>query len=166
MYHKFVQVHSYSAKKTEEDQERFVQDLKRLDHQQKAKALQESDNGAKGSDDMQHGAYGHFAEEKIIDPHPDDQSDKHIQPHFAEIACIKHPEDEHACQYPIDEVKCGDQPTRKAELFTDHSVGFVHNTEEQAAAEHHAHRIHLNLQAHLNSLPKNPLDFSCTPASR
>lgn len=82
------------------------------------------------------------------------------------IAGYEDPEHEDSGHQPVQDVKQRNQPTGNAQLTGQNPVNVEDDAEDSSAADHRRQSKELGLQAHLNSLPKNPFDFSWEFVSR
>jgi len=90
------------------------------------------------------------------DPYP--QKNKHTNLSF--IAVNQQAEHEDCRHNPIHRINERNRPSRQPELTGKHTKHIKHRTNGDPAQKHHENRMELNVQGHLNNLPRNPLDFS------
>lgn len=82
------------------------------------------------------------------------------------IAGIQREKNEQGRCDPVHEIHQGYDPAEDSKFRADHPVRIENDAHGQPAEEHHVHGLNLDLEAHRNSLPKNPLLFSWEFASR
>ena len=99
-------------------------------------------------------------EESEIEANTDPHAEKNKNTNLSFITVNENLEHQDCRHNPIDNIDNRNGPSWQSQLARKYMKYIEQSPYANSTQEHHENRMKLNVKCHLNSLPRNPLDFS------